>query len=91
VEPAGSGTIGVTNRAARWAQSVVVLNPSATPLLYALPLSAMLGSLILMERARRKLSTSRVQSLIVDPIVQAVAFFFALIPRWRASAAGGRR
>jgi len=71
--------------------SVVVLNPSATPLLYALPLSAMLGSLILMERARRKLSTSRVQSLIVDPIVQAVAFFFALIPRWRASAAGGRR
>ena len=71
--------------------NVVVLNQAATPLLYVLPLSAMLGALILMERARRKLSTSRVQSLIVDPIVQAVAFFFALIPRWRASATGGRR
>jgi hypothetical protein len=51
----------------------------------------MLGALVLMERARRKLSTSRFQGLIVDPIVQAVAFIIALIPRWRASPAGGRR
>src|SRR4029078_12908247 len=35
--------------------SGVVVHPSATPLLYALPLSAILGSLILLESARRKL------------------------------------
>ena len=39
--------------------NMVALNPGATALLYGLPLSAMLGSLMIMERARRRLSTSR--------------------------------
>jgi lipopolysaccharide export system permease protein len=71
--------------------NVVVLNEAATPLLYALPLSAMLAALMLMEQARRKLSASRFPGLIVDPIVQTLVWLFTIIPRWRAASAGGRR
>ncbi len=74
--------------------NVVVLNEAATPLLYALPLSAMLGALLLMERARRKLSTSRFPGLIFDPIAQTFMFIIGLIPGWRRAApgaSGGRR
>ena len=71
--------------------NVVVLNEAATPLLYALPLSAMLGALMIMERARRRLSASRFTRLVIDPLTQTAARLVALIPRWRASPAGGRR
>ena len=72
--------------------NVVVLNEAATPLLYALPLSAMLGSLMIMEKARRVLSNSRFPGLIFDPIAQAFSFLAGLIPGRRiAPAAGGRR
>jgi lipopolysaccharide export system permease protein len=70
-----------------------VLDQAATPLLYALPLSAMLGALMLMERARRRLSNSRFPGLILDPITQAFWFIAGLIPGRRAApgASGGRR
>ena len=74
--------------------NIVVTNEAATPLLYALPLSAMLGAIILMERARRRLSASRFPGLIFDPIARLFGMLGALIPRWRSApvpAAGGRR
>jgi lipopolysaccharide export system permease protein len=74
--------------------NIVVTNEAATPLLYALPLSAMLGAFILMERARRRLSASRFPGLIFDPIARLFGMLGALIPRWRSApvpAAGGRR
>ena len=74
--------------------NVVVTNEAATALLYALPLSAMLGAIILMERARRRLSASRFPGLIFDPIARLFGILGALIPRWRSApvpAAGGRR
>lgn len=74
--------------------NIVVLNAAATPLLYALPLSAMLGALMLMERARRRLTTSRFPGLIFDPIVDGIAHLAGLIRRWRTgprAATGGRR
>ena len=73
--------------------NVVVLDQAATPLLYALPLSAMLGALMLMERARRRLSTSRFPGLILDPIAQAFRLIAGLVPGRRAApgASGGRR
>ena len=74
--------------------NIVVTNEAATALLYALPLSAMLGAIVLMERARRRLSTSRFQGLISDPIGRFFGYLVALIPRWRSAPAaptGGRR
>jgi lipopolysaccharide export system permease protein len=73
--------------------NVVVLNASATPLLYGLPLLAMLGSLTIMERARRKLSNSRLPGLIFGPFAWLFSLISGLIPRWRTAgaAAGGRR
>jgi lipopolysaccharide export system permease protein len=74
--------------------NIVVTNEAATALLYALPLSAMLGAIILMERARRRLSRSRFPGLIFDPISRLFGILGALIPRWRSApvpAAGGRR
>jgi lipopolysaccharide export system permease protein len=74
--------------------NIVVTNEAATPLLYALPLSAMLGAFILMERARRRLSASRFPGLIFDPIARLFGMLGALIPGWRSApvpAAGGRR
>ncbi len=74
--------------------NIVVTNEAATALLYALPLSAMLGAIVLMERARRRLSTSRFQALISDPIARFFGYLVALIPRWRSAPAaptGGRR
>jgi lipopolysaccharide export system permease protein len=74
--------------------NIVVTNEAATALLYALPLSAMLGAIILMERARRRLSASRFPGLIFDPVARLFGFLGALIPRWRSApvpAAGGRR
>ncbi len=61
--------------------NVVVLNAAATPLLYALPLSAMLVSLIVLDRARRRLSTSRFPSFILDPISDLFAFVAGLVRR----------
>ena len=46
----------------------------------------MLGALLLMERARRKLSTSRFPGLIFDPIAQTFMFIIGLIPGWRRAA-----
>ncbi|HWK38689.1 MAG TPA: LPS export ABC transporter permease LptF [Hyphomicrobium sp.] len=73
----------------------VVMDAAATPLLYALPLSAILGSIFLMERARRRLSTSRFQGIILDPVADAFGHLAGLIGRWRGSvralAATGRR
>ncbi|MFA5900842.1 MAG: hypothetical protein WC829_17210, partial [Hyphomicrobium sp.] len=65
----------------------------AAPLLYVLPLSGMLASLMVMERARRRLSTSRFPGLILDPIIEAFARVGSLIPgrRRAVDAAGGRR
>ncbi|MFA6139197.1 MAG: LPS export ABC transporter permease LptF [Hyphomicrobium sp.] len=74
--------------------NIVVTNEATTALLYALPLSAMLGGIILMERARRRLSASRFPGLIFDPIARLFGILGALIPRWRSApvpAAGGRR
>jgi lipopolysaccharide export system permease protein len=69
--------------------NIVVIDAAATPLLYALPLSAMLASLMLMERARRRLSTSRFPGILLDPIVDAFASIGRLLRR--RPAAGGRR
>lgn len=73
--------------------NVVVLNAAATPLLYALPLGAMLGALLVMERARRKLTTPRFPGIIFDPIVEAAGKLMSVIPGRRAAAgaAAGRR
>ncbi|KAB2939683.1 MAG: LPS export ABC transporter permease LptF [Hyphomicrobium sp.] len=74
--------------------NIVVLNAAAAPLLYALPLVAMLGALTLMERARRRLTTSRFPGLIFDPIVDGFARLADLVRRWRVgrrAATGGRR
>jgi lipopolysaccharide export system permease protein len=73
--------------------NVVVINEAATPLLYALPLSAMLGSLMIMEKARRVLSNPRLPGLIFDPITQAFSFLIGLISGRRIlpGTAGGRR
>ncbi|MEO8420342.1 MAG: LPS export ABC transporter permease LptF [Hyphomicrobium sp.] len=74
--------------------NIVVTNEAATALLYALPLSAMLGAIVLMERARRRLSTSRLQALISDPIARFFGYLVTLIPRWRSAPpapTGGRR
>jgi hypothetical protein len=53
----------------------------------------MLASLMVMERARRRLSTSRFPGLILDPIIEAFARVGSLIPgrRRAVDAAGGRR
>lgn len=69
--------------------NMVVLKAGTTPLLYALPLTAMLFSLIVMERARRRLSTSRLPGLVLDPIAGAFATLARLLPGRRAAA--GRR
>lgn len=74
--------------------NMVVLNAAATPLLYILPLSAMLASLMVMERARRRLTTSRFPGLILDPIFDGFSRLANLFPgrrRAAADAAGGRR
>ncbi|MTD93067.1 LPS export ABC transporter permease LptF [Hyphomicrobium sp. xq] len=69
--------------------NIVVIDAAATPLLYALPLSAMLASLMLMERARRRLSTSRFPGILLDPIVDAFASIGRLLRRRPATS--GRR
>lgn len=73
----------------------VVMNSAATPFLYALPLSAILGSIFLMERARRRLSTSRFPGIVLDPVADAFAHLAGLVGRWRggvrALAASARR
>ncbi len=74
--------------------NIVALDPSATPLLYALPLGAMLGAMMLMERARRRLSASRFPGIIFDPIVDGFSRLADLLRRERGAprpAAGGRR
>ncbi len=73
--------------------NIVVIDAAATPLLYALPLSAMLASLMLMERARRRLSTSRFPGILFDPIVGAFASIARLLRRRppTRSAPSGRR
>ena len=71
--------------------NIVVMNESATALLYLLPLSAMLGSLIVMERARRRLATSRFPGIILDPIGDAFSAALGLLwRRTRGNAAQGR-
>ena len=69
--------------------NIVVIDATATPLLYALPLSGMLVSLMLMERARRRLSTSRFPGILFDPIVDAFASIGRLLRRRPATS--GRR
>jgi lipopolysaccharide export system permease protein len=69
--------------------NVVVVNAAATPLLYALPLSAVLGSMFMMERARRRLSTSRFPGLILDLISDALSAIAGLFRR-RQPALQGR-
>jgi len=66
--------------------NVVVLNAAATPVLYLLPLSGMLGSLLIMERARRRLGTSVTQRYFLEPIGDALGFAFSSIGRLFASA-----
>jgi lipopolysaccharide export system permease protein len=70
--------------------NIVVMNAAATPLLYVLPLSAILGSMIVMERARRRLSTSRFPGVILDPISNAFAALGALFRRRPPAIAQGR-
>jgi lipopolysaccharide export system permease protein len=69
--------------------NIVVIDAATTPLLYALPLSAMLASLVLMERARRRLSTSRFPGILLDPIVDAFGAIARLMRRRPATS--GRR
>jgi lipopolysaccharide export system permease protein len=69
--------------------NIVVTDAAATPLLYALPLSAMLASLMLMERGRRRLSTSRFPGILLDPIVDAFGAIDRLLRRRPATS--GRR
>ena len=69
--------------------NIVVIDAATTPLLYALPLSAMLASLMLMERARRRLSTSRFPGILLDPIVDAFGAIARLVRRRPATS--GRR
>jgi lipopolysaccharide export system permease protein len=69
--------------------NIVVIDAATTPLLYALPLSAMLASLVLMERARRRLSTSRFPGILLDPIVDAFGAIARLVRRRPATS--GRR
>lgn len=73
--------------------NMVAIKPDATLLLYALPLSAILGAFILMERARRRLSTSRFPGIIFDPIIDGFGRLASLLPgrRLADAAAGGRR
>lgn len=72
--------------------NMVAIKPDATLLLYALPLSAILGAFILMERARRRLSTSRFPGIIFDPIVDGFSRLASLLPGRRlADAAAGER
>ena len=73
--------------------NVVVMDEGATPLLYALPLSAMLAALMLMERARRTLSASRFPGIFFHPIGRVLAFVAGLLPRRRTApgASAGRR
>lgn len=73
--------------------NMVAIKPDATLLLYALPLSAILGAFILMERARRRLSTSRFPGIIFDPIIDGFSRLASLLPgrRLADAAAGGRR
>lgn len=73
--------------------NVVVMDEGATPLLYALPLSAMLAALMLMERARRTLSASRFPGIFFHPISRVLAFVAGLLPRRRTApgASAGRR
>ncbi|MFN3624175.1 MAG: LptF/LptG family permease [Hyphomicrobium sp.] len=61
----------------------VVLNAAATPFLYGLPLSAMLGSLIVMERARRTLATSRFPGVVLDPVFEGIGRLAGLFARRR--------
>jgi lipopolysaccharide export system permease protein len=69
--------------------NIVVIDAAATPVLYALPLSAMLAALMLMERASRRLSTSRFPGILFDPIVDAFASIGRLLRRRQATS--GRR
>jgi lipopolysaccharide export system permease protein len=69
--------------------NIVVLNAAAVPLLYALPLAAILMPLWVIERARRKLARRWLPALVGD----ALDLLFAPLRRLAASPAGasGRR
>ena len=69
--------------------NIVVLNAAAVPLLYALPLAAILMPLWVIERARRKLARRWLPALVGD----ALELLFAPLRRLAASPAGasGRR
>jgi lipopolysaccharide export system permease protein len=71
--------------------NIVVIDAATTPLLYALPLSAMLAALMLMERARRRLSTSRFPGILLDPIVDGFVWIGGLLRRRPAPRPSGRR
>lgn len=73
--------------------NMVAIKADATLLLYALPLTAILGAFFLMERARRRLSTSRFPGILFDPIIDAISRLASLLPgrRMAAATSGGHR
>jgi lipopolysaccharide export system permease protein len=69
--------------------NIVVLNPAAVPLLYGLPLVAILVPLWSIERARRRLANSR-WSRVSEAVTAALFAPFAWLIAWMAPAAGAR-
>jgi lipopolysaccharide export system permease protein len=59
--------------------NVVVLNAAATPIMYLLPLSAMLGSLLIMERARRRLGKTMLQRYVTEPLGNVIDQVFSAV------------
>ncbi len=69
--------------------NIVVLNPAAVPLLYGLPLVAILVPLWSIERARRRLANSR-WSRVSEAVTAALFAPFAWLIAWMAPASGAR-
>jgi lipopolysaccharide export system permease protein len=60
--------------------NVVVTNAQATSLLYALPLTGMLLALLVIDRGRRRLATSRLADVIFEPINRLGSLLARLLP-----------
>jgi lipopolysaccharide export system permease protein len=67
------GGLGVNN--------FVNTNQQAIPLLYLLPLSVMLGALMILERHRRRLANPRFTRLLFAPLDGLISFIASLRPR----------
>lgn len=61
--------------------NVVVISAAATPLMYGLPAIGIIGSLILMERSRRRLTVSRFPGVVLDPIADGIGRLAGLMRR----------